>query len=75
MRQNFPQILIPFVAGCCLLAVTCLVRVVLSAYLPAVALLCVELIAAACTFLGTVKLLDPALLSDALKLLRELLRL
>jgi hypothetical protein len=57
-----------------LLAVICLVRVVLSAYLPAVALLCDELIAAAGTFLGTVKLLDPALLGDALKLLRELLQ-
>jgi teichuronic acid exporter len=74
MRQNFRQILAPFIAGGCLLAVTCLVRVALSAYLPAVALLCVELIAAACTFLGTVKLLDPVLLSDALKLLRDLLQ-
>jgi O-antigen/teichoic acid export membrane protein len=74
MRQNFRQILIPLIAGSCMLAVTCLVRVVLSAHLPAVALLCVELVAAAGTFLGTAKLLDPALLSDALKLLRDLLQ-
>jgi len=74
MRQNFRQILIPFIAGSCMVAVTCLVRVVLSVYLPAVVLLCLELVAAACTFFGTVKLLDSALLSDAFKLSRELLR-
>ena len=73
MRQNLRQILIPLIAGGCMLAVTSLVRVVLSASLTAVALLCVERIAAACTFFGTVKLLDPVLLSDALRLLRELL--
>ena len=74
MRQNFRQILIPFIAGSCMVAITCLVRVVLSAYLPAVVLLCVELVVAASTFFGTVKLLDPVLLSDALKLLRALLQ-
>jgi teichuronic acid exporter len=75
MLQNFRQILIPLIAGICMLAATCLVRVLLSAYLPAAALLCVEIVAATCTFLGTVKLLGPAFLSDALKLLRELLQL
>jgi hypothetical protein len=74
MRQNFRQILIPFIAGGCMVAITCLVRVVLSAYLPAVVLLCVELVVAASTFFGTVKLLDPVLLSDGLKLLRALLQ-
>jgi hypothetical protein len=49
-------------------------RALLSAQLPAVALLCIEIIVATVAFVGTVHLLGPAMLSDARALLRDLLR-
>jgi teichuronic acid exporter len=67
-------ILVPLVAGIAMLIVTEALRVLLSAHLPTALLLGVEIVAAAVTFLGTVHLLGPAVLSDARALLGELLR-
>jgi chromate transport protein ChrA len=67
-------ILVPLVAGIAMLVVTEALRVLLSVHLPTAVLLGVEIVAAVVTFVGTVHVLGPAVLSDALALLGELLR-
>jgi O-antigen/teichoic acid export membrane protein len=74
VRDNLRLIVVPLIAGIALLAVTRGLRALLSAQLPPVLLLCVEIAAAAAAFLVTVHVLGPAVLSDARGLLRELLR-
>jgi O-antigen/teichoic acid export membrane protein len=74
VRDNLRVILVPLLAGTSMLAVTWALRALLSVQLPPVVLLCVEIVAATVTFLGTVHVLGPAALSDARALLRELLR-
>jgi teichuronic acid exporter len=74
MRDSLRLILVPFVAGIAMLIITWALRALLSVHLPSAALLCVEIIAAAVAFLGTVQVLGPAVLSDARALLGELLR-
>ena len=74
MRENLRLILVPLVAGISMLIVTWALRTLLFAQLPTPLLLCVEIVAAAGAFLGTVHILGPAVLSDARALLGELLR-
>jgi teichuronic acid exporter len=74
MRDSLRLILVPLVAGIGMLIITWALRALLSVHLPSAALLCVEIIAAAVAFLGTVHVLGPAVLSDARALLGELLR-
>jgi O-antigen/teichoic acid export membrane protein len=74
VRDSLRLSVVPLIAGISMLLVTWGLRVLLSARLPPAALLCVEIIAAAAAFLGTVQVLGPAVLSDARALLRELLR-
>jgi O-antigen/teichoic acid export membrane protein len=72
-RENLRLTLAPFVAGIAMLIVTWALRALLFVHVPTVVLLCVEIVAAAAAFLGTVHLLGPADLSDARTLLGELL--
>ncbi len=74
VRDNLRLILVPLVAGISMLIVTWAVRALLFVHLPTTVLLCVEIVAAAVAFLGTVHVLGPAVLSDARALLGELLR-
>jgi teichuronic acid exporter len=74
MRDNLRLILVPLVAGISMLIVTWAVRALLFVHLPTPVLLCVEIVAAAVAFLGTVYVLGPAVLGDARALLGELLR-
>lgn len=74
MRDNLRLILVPLVAGISMLVVTWAVRALLFVHLPTPVLLCVEIVAAAAAFLGTVYVLGPAVLGDARALLGELLR-
>ena len=74
MRDNLRLILVPLVAGISMLIVTWAVRALLFVHLPIPVLLCVEIVAAAGAFIGTVQALGPAVLSDARALLSELLR-
>ena len=74
MRDNLRLILVPLVAGISMLIVTWALRALLFVHLPTPILLCVEIVAAAVAFLGTVYVLGPAVLSDARALLGELLR-
>jgi hypothetical protein len=74
MRDNLRLILVPFVAGISMLIVTWAVRALLFVHLPTPILLCVEIVAAAVAFLGTVYVLGPAVLGDARALIGELLR-
>jgi teichuronic acid exporter len=74
MRDNLRLILVPLVAGISMLIVTWAVRALLFVHLPTPVLLCVEIVAAAVTFLGTVYILGPAVLRDASALLGELMR-
>jgi O-antigen/teichoic acid export membrane protein len=72
--EHLRLILVPLVAGIAMLTVTWALRVLLSAYLPTAVVLGVETVAGGVTFLGTVHVLGPAVLRDALALLGELLR-
>jgi hypothetical protein len=74
VRDNLRLIVVPLLAGIALLIVTWGLRALLSAQLPPVLLLCVEIVAATAAFLGTVHVLGPAVFSDARALLCELLR-
>ena len=74
MRDNLRLILVPLIAGLSMLIVTWAVRALLFVHLPIPVLLCVEIVAAAGAFIGTVQALGPAVLSDARALLSELLR-
>lgn len=74
LLANLHLTLVPFVAGLCMLLITFLMRNLLTAHLPAVALLGVEIAAATATFVGTVHLLGPHILRDARGIMSELLR-
>ena len=74
IRDNLRLILVPLIAGAAMLMVAAALRALLLGRLPTALLLCVEIVAAGVTFLGTVHILGPAVLSDARALLRELLR-
>jgi teichuronic acid exporter len=74
MRDNLRLIVVPSAAGISTLVLTWVLRVLLLVRLSPAVLLCVEVVAAAIAFLGTVHLLGPAVLSDARTLLGELLR-
>jgi teichuronic acid exporter len=74
VRANLRLILVPLAAGVSMLMVTWALRQLLFNLLPSAVLLCVETVAAAVAFLGTVRVLGPAVLSDARGLLGELLR-
>jgi teichuronic acid exporter len=74
MRDNLRLILVPLVAGISMLIVTWALRALLSTRLPVAALLGIEIIAATLAYLGTVRVLGPAVLSDARSLMSELLR-
>ena len=74
LRANLRLIVVPFAAGIAMLIVTAVLRTLLLGHLPPAALLGVEIVAAAVTFLATAHVLGPAMLSDARTLLGELLR-
>jgi len=74
LRDNLRLILVPSVAGISMVIVTWVLRALLLVHLPTAVLLCVEIVAAAAAFFGTVHVLGPAVLSDARALLGELLR-
>jgi len=74
VRDSLGVIVVPLAAGISMLLVTEALRTLLSAHLPPVVLLCVEIVAAAVAFLATAHVLGPTILSDARALLRELLR-
>jgi teichuronic acid exporter len=74
VRDNLRLILVPLAAGVSMLMVTWALRKLLFNLLPSAVLLCLETVAAAVAFLGTVQVLGPAVLSDARALLGELLR-
>ena len=74
MRDNLRLILVPLVAGISMLIVTWALRILLLGRLPVAALLAIEIIAATLAYFGTVRVLGPAVLSDARALVTELLR-
>jgi zinc transporter ZupT len=74
IRDNLRLIVVPLLGGVSMLIVAWVLRVLLLAYLPRAALLCLEVVAATGTFFVVVHVLGPAALSDARALLRELLR-
>jgi O-antigen/teichoic acid export membrane protein len=74
MRDNLRLILVPLLAGISMLIVTWTLRTLLFVHLPTAVLLCVEIVAAASAFVGTVHVLGPSDLNDARTLLGELLR-
>ena len=74
VRDNLRLILVPLAAGVSMLMVAWALRMLLFNLLPSAVLLCVETVAAAVAFLGTVRVLGPAVLSDTRGLLGELLR-
>ncbi len=74
VRDHLRGIVVPLIAGFSILLVTWGVRTLLSAHLPALLLLCIEVVVASAAFLGTAHVLGPAAFRDARTLLRELLR-
>ncbi len=74
VRANLRLIVVPLLAGLSILIVTWGLRALLSPHLPPALLLCVEILAASAAFLGTAHVLGPSVLSDARRLLRDLLR-
>jgi len=75
LADNLRLIVVPVVAGISMLATTSALRALLLTRLPLSVLLCVEIVAAALAFLGTLSTLGPAALGDARALMRDLLRL
>jgi teichuronic acid exporter len=74
VRDSLRQLVVPFAGGACMLLAVAGARALLSSRLPATALLCIEVLVGAATFLGAVALIRPAVLADARALLRDLLR-
>ena len=74
VRAHLQLLLVPLSAGLAMLIVTWALRVLLFVHLPTAVLLGFEIVAAVVAFLGTVRVLGPAVLSDARSLLGELLR-
>jgi teichuronic acid exporter len=74
MRDTLRQPVVPFIGGVCMLIAVAGTRALLSARVPASALLGIETLIGAAAFLGAVRVIGPAVLADARALLRDLLR-